>query len=190
MLDELNSVVVVGTFDDLGTIEDLNKLGNKFDEVGPTGVEDSVVVDLEESCPDVNFERDIVSEDAIVNITLDGTTEHIVSDQNDILDDTPYLVSVQTDLVVEGLECNKEDEDSVLKENFKDSGDDSIGITEEITIDIDEGKGKGKGRGKGKGKGKRKGKGKSKVRRPRKQEVVEEAVEGSGVFDDVNECGG
>ncbi|CAI8609736.1 unnamed protein product [Vicia faba] len=124
MLDELNSVVVVETFDDLGTVEDLNNLGNKFDEVGPIGVEDSVVVDLE-----------------------DGTTEHIVSDQNDILDDTPYLVSVQTDLVVEGLECNKEDEDSVLKENFKDSGDDSIGITEEITIDIDEGKGKGKGRG-------------------------------------------
>ncbi|KAL5059723.1 hypothetical protein RYX36_031327, partial [Vicia faba] len=81
MLGELNNDVVIGTFDDLGTIEDLNN--------------------------------------------LDRTTEHIVSDQDDILDDTPYLVSVQTDLVAEGLicnqedaeglECNKEDEDRVLK---------------------------------------------------------------------------
>ncbi|CAI8609751.1 unnamed protein product [Vicia faba] len=39
MLDELDNATVIGTFDDLGTIEDLNNLGNKFDEGGPTGVE-------------------------------------------------------------------------------------------------------------------------------------------------------
>ncbi|CAI8594158.1 unnamed protein product [Vicia faba] len=47
MLDELNNVVVIGTFDDLGNIEDFNNLGNKFDEEGPTGVEDSTAVDQE-----------------------------------------------------------------------------------------------------------------------------------------------
>ncbi|CAI8584689.1 unnamed protein product [Vicia faba] len=45
MLDELNNNVVLGTFDDLGTIEDLNNIGNKFDEGGPTDVEDSNAVD-------------------------------------------------------------------------------------------------------------------------------------------------
>ncbi|KAL5078569.1 hypothetical protein RYX36_006990 [Vicia faba] len=101
--------------------------GNKFDEGGPAGVEDSDAVNqkgsLEEvnidgateninqkdSCLNVNFEGEAVSEDAIVNITLDGTTEHVVCDQDDILDDTNYLVSVQTDSVAEGLICNQED---------------------------------------------------------------------------------
>ncbi|CAI8585562.1 unnamed protein product [Vicia faba] len=121
------NTIVIGNFDDLGTIEYLNNLGNKFDERGPAGVEDSDAVNqkgsLEEvnidgtteninqkdSCLNVNFEGDAVSEDAIVNITLDGTTEHVVCDQDDILDDTHYLVSVQTDSVAEGIICNQED---------------------------------------------------------------------------------
>ncbi|CAI8585561.1 unnamed protein product [Vicia faba] len=167
----------VGNFNDLGTIEYFNNLGNKIDEGGPAGVEDSDAVNqkgsLEEvnidgtieninqkdSCLNVNFEGDAVSEDAIVNITLDGTTEHVVCDQDDILDDTHYLDS-----------------------------NDSIGIVEEITIDIARGKEKGRGKGNLKGKGNGKGKGKSKFGRPRKQKLMEEEVVGSGVFDDVNEC--
>ncbi|CAK8565422.1 unnamed protein product [Lathyrus sativus] len=111
MLNELNNCVKK-TFDDLGTIEEFNNLGDKFDEGRPTDVEDSTAVDQEgsfkdvnvdetteglnqkELCQDVNFEGDTVSEDTIVNITLDGTTDHILCDQeDDILDGTYYMVS-------------------------------------------------------------------------------------------------
>ncbi|CAI8585559.1 unnamed protein product [Vicia faba] len=184
-----NNVGPIGVEDDKledDMLDELNKCYcNKFDEGGPAGVEDSDAVNqkgsLEEvnidgateninqkdSCLNVNFEGEAVSEDAIVNITLDGTTEHVVCDQDDILDDTDYLVSVQTDSVAEGLICNQEDE---------------------ITIDIARGKEKGRGKGNLKGKGNGKGKGKSKVAIPRKQKLMEEEVVGSGVFDDVNEC--
>ncbi|CAK8539873.1 unnamed protein product [Lathyrus sativus] len=132
----------------------------------------------------------------------------IVCDQeDDILDGTPYLVSVQTDSVAEGLicnqddhqglECNQEDEglgcnqkhvgdsedDSILNVNFEDFGEDSIGIAKEIVVDKDEGKGKmkdklkGKGNGKGKDKGKGNRKGKSKLGRPKKQRGLSDIEE-------------
>lgn len=120
-MDDLNNGVI-GTFDDLGTFEDLNNLGDKFDEGGITGVEDTTVVDQEDSfenvnldgttegidqkdsCQDVSLEGVIVSEDAIVDITLEWTIDYMLCDQEvDILDVTPYLVRVQKDSVAEGL---------------------------------------------------------------------------------------
>ncbi|KAI5393265.1 hypothetical protein KIW84_060400 [Lathyrus oleraceus] len=88
-LDELNNGVKE-TFDDFGTFEDLNNLGDKFDEGWIAGIEDRDAVDQEsscedvnldgttasidkkDSCQDVNFDGVIVSKDAIVDITLEG----------------------------------------------------------------------------------------------------------------------
>ncbi|XP_050887670.1 uncharacterized protein LOC127092818 [Lathyrus oleraceus] len=133
-LDDLNNGVK-GTFDDFDTFEYLNNLGDKFDEGGTTDVEDRDAVDQESSCEDVNldgttegidqkdscqgvnFEGVTLSEDAIMNITLEGTTYCMIYDQETgILDGTSYLVRVQKDYVVEGLICN-EDEDEGLECN-------------------------------------------------------------------------
>ncbi|KAI5422128.1 hypothetical protein KIW84_045545 [Lathyrus oleraceus] len=96
-LDDLKNGVK-RTFDDFGTFEDLNNLGHKFDEGGTTGVEDSDAVDQEsscedvnldgttggidqkDSCQDVNFEGVALSEDAMVDITLEGTIDYMVCD--------------------------------------------------------------------------------------------------------------
>ncbi|KAI5417934.1 hypothetical protein KIW84_042531 [Lathyrus oleraceus] len=93
-LNDLNNGVNE-TFDDLGTFEDLNNLGDKFDEGGTTSVEDRDALDQEssceavnldgttedidqkDSCQDVNFDGATLSEDAIVNITLEGTTDYM-----------------------------------------------------------------------------------------------------------------
>lgn len=135
-LDDLNNGVK-GTFDDLDTFKDLNNLGDKFDEGGTTDVEDKDVVNQEyscddvnldgtteginqkDSCQDVNFEGTTFYEDAIVDITLEGTINYMVCDQEaDILDDTPYPVHVQKDYVAERLICNQ-DEDEGLECNQK-----------------------------------------------------------------------
>ncbi|CAI8595626.1 unnamed protein product [Vicia faba] len=55
-LEDSNNVVVIGTFDCLGTIEDLNNLGKKFDEGGSTGLKDSTAVDQESSFQEVNMD--------------------------------------------------------------------------------------------------------------------------------------
>ena len=66
--------------------------------------------------------------DAIVNIISEGIIDYMLCDQEvDILDDTPYLVRVQKDLVAErlicnqaedeGMECNEEDEDGGSENN-------------------------------------------------------------------------
>lgn len=60
-MDDLNNGVK-GIFDDLGTFEELNNLGDNFDEGGTTGVEDTTAVDQEDS-----FE----------NVNLDGNTEGV-----------------------------------------------------------------------------------------------------------------
>lgn len=50
------------------------------------------------SCQDVSLEGTTVFEDAIMDITLERTTDYMLCDQEfDILDDTPYLVRVQKD---------------------------------------------------------------------------------------------
>lgn len=106
-----------------------------------------------------------MSEDAIMDITLEGTIDYMVCGQEaDILDVTPYLVRVQKDSVAErlicnqdeneGLECNQEDEglecnqkdgggseiDSALNVNFGDSDEDAIRIGGEIVVDKEDGK--------------------------------------------------
>ncbi|CAI8595625.1 unnamed protein product [Vicia faba] len=59
-LEDLNNVIIIGT--GFRTIADLNNIGNKFDEGGPTGVEDSATVD---------------QEGLFVEVNMDGTTERI-----------------------------------------------------------------------------------------------------------------
>lgn len=53
-LDDLNNGIK-GAFDYFGTFEDLNNLGDEFDEGGTTGVKDTTAVDQEDSFDNVNL---------------------------------------------------------------------------------------------------------------------------------------
>ncbi|KAI5427780.1 hypothetical protein KIW84_032983 [Lathyrus oleraceus] len=73
-LDDLNNGIK-GTFDDLGTFEDLNNLSDKFDEGGITCVEDANAIDQKSSCKDVNLEgttKGIDQKDSCEGVTLGG----------------------------------------------------------------------------------------------------------------------
>ncbi|KAI5412440.1 hypothetical protein KIW84_057205 [Lathyrus oleraceus] len=140
-LNDLNNGVK-GTFDDFGTFDDLNNLGDKLDEGGTTGVKDTIAVDQEDSFENVNL--DVTTEGINQKDSCqDGTTYYMLCDQeDDILDGPPYLVRFQKDSVAEGLicnqvedgglECNQEDEDggnennSALNVNFEDYDEDVI----------------------------------------------------------------
>lgn len=95
-----------------------------------------------------------VSEDAIVDIPLEGTTDYMVCIQKDSVaeglirkqDEDKGLEHNQED---EGMKCNQKyggssENDSALNVNFEDFDEDAIGIGEETAMDEEDGKGKGK----------------------------------------------
>lgn len=65
------------SFDDLGTFEYLNNLGDKFDEGGTIGVEDTTAVDQEDSFENVNLDgttEGIYQKDSCQDVSLEGAT--------------------------------------------------------------------------------------------------------------------